>query len=384
MRTLGGWLICLVLVAGALHAQEPAAPPSLSDYAQEAVVVERLVTRVTFDADGNSVRDHEFRGRVQSAAGVQQVGTLQFSYARETSALDVLHVLVRKPDGSTISTPTESALDLPAEITRAAPTFTDQYVRHVNVVGLAPGDTLEYAVRIRERSLIPGEFWLEDSFGDYGIVLDGRLEVTYPESREPVVRSQAVQSSVSSGRGTKTHTWRYTNLERLSDEAEALRLYERLHRPADVQISTFKDWRQLGETMRDLWREATAVTPTIRAKALELTRNAHTDDERARAIYGFVATGIRYVAVSFGIGRIQPHAAEAVLTSGFGDCKDKHTLLVALLAAVGIEGDAALIGPDLPIDPTVVSLAHFNHVITAIRLGSTTLWVDTTLEVLRS
>jgi hypothetical protein len=51
---------------------------------------------------------------------------------------------------------------------------------------------------------------------------------------------------------------------------------------------------------------------------------------------------------------------------------------------VGIEGDAALIGPDLPIDPTVVSLAHFNHVITAIRLGSTTLWVDTTLEVLRS
>ena len=53
---------------------------------------------------------------------------------------------------------------------------------------------------------------------------------------------------------------------------------------------------------------------------------------------------MRYIGVAFGIGRYQPHSAETVLDNQYGDCKDKHTLLAAMLKAAGYEAWPALIG----------------------------------------
>jgi len=80
-----------------------------------------------------------------------------------------------------------------------------------------------------------------------------------------------------------------------------------------------------------------AVTPAIRAKATELTAGLTGDDEKIRALYAFVSARIHYVALSFGIGRYRPHPAEEVLDNEYGDCKDKHTLLAALLKAAGYD-----------------------------------------------
>jgi hypothetical protein len=73
---------------------------------------------------------------------------------------------------------------------------------------------------------------------------------------------------------------------------------------------------------------------------------------------------IRYVAVYLSLGRVVPNNAVDVLHNRFGDCKDKVTLMLALLAAKGITGEAALINLgnaySLPEPPT---LAALNHVI---------------------
>ena len=47
--------------------------------------------------------------------------------------------------------------------------------------------------------------------------------------------------------------------------------------------------------------------------------------------------------MSFGIGRLQPHTAAEVFRNQYGDCKDKHTLLQAMLAAEKIEAEPVLI-----------------------------------------
>ncbi len=56
-----------------------------------------------------------------------------------------------------------------------------------------------------------------------------------------------------------------------------------------------------------------------------------------KALYSYVSTQFRYIGVSFGIGRYQPHGAAEVLANQYGDCKDEHTLLASLLAAVGFQ-----------------------------------------------
>src|SRR5262249_14625248 len=93
------------------------------------------------------------------------------------------------------------------------------------------------------------------------------------------------------------------------------------------------------------------------------------------------AKDIRYVSLSFGIGRFQPHAAPEVLQGFYGDCKDKHTLLAALLKAVGITSYPVLIGSDHKLDEEIPSPAQFDHVITAAQIDKDLVWLDSTEEV---
>jgi hypothetical protein len=82
----------------------------------------------------------------------------------------------------------------------------------------------------------------------------------------------------------------------------------------------------------------------------------------------FMQQQIRYVAIEVGIGGWQPHAAEDIFRSRYGDCKDKATLMVAMLDAVGIRG--AWVSLDVRrgvIDPQAPTLFG-NHMIAAIEI----------------
>ena len=65
----------------------------------------------------------------------------------------------------------------------------------------------------------------------------------------------------------------------------------------------------------------------------------------------------------------------------YGDCKDKHTLLAALLSAIGVTADPALISSRHELDRDVPSISQFHHVITAVPRGKQWLWLDTTSEL---
>ena len=86
----------------------------------------------------------------------------------------------------------------------------------------------------------------------------------------------------------------------------------------------------------------------------------------------------RYVGIDFGIGRYQPHSAAEVLANQYGDCKDKDTLLEALLQAKGFSTAPALIGAGIAPIPDVPSPAVFNHVITTVKLPEGRIWLDST------
>ena len=82
----------------------------------------------------------------------------------------------------------------------------------------------------------------------------------------------------------------------------------------------------------------------------------------------FMQQQIRYVGIEIGIGNLQPHAAEDVFQKRYGDCKDKATLMVAMLDAVGIR--ATWVAVDTArgfVDPGIPSIAG-NHVIAAIEI----------------
>src|SRR5438105_489918 len=178
-----------------------------------------------------------------------------------------------------------------------------------------------------------------------GVVLDERLELDVPRGSYVKVKSApGIESQVSDSGDRRVYRWKHANLEVPSENARRRRAAEDpwIPRVHSVQVSTFRSWEDVGRWYDDLAREREAVGPEIRAKAQDLVRDRRTLRDTLEALYDFVSKDFRYVSLSFGVGRYQPHAAKDVLANQYGDCKDKHTLLASLLAAVHVRAFPAL------------------------------------------
>src|SRR5205823_1648450 len=149
----------------------------------------------------------------------------------------------------------------------------------------------------------------------------------------------------------------------------------------DIQLTTFESWEQLGRWYANLEKDRRMPTPEVRTKAEELTKGLNNDLEKTEALYDYVAKNFRYVSLSLGLGRYQPHSAADVLKDQYGDCKDKHTLLASLLQAEGLHASSVLINSTRKLDPDVPSPSQFDHVITMLPLAGQEVWMDTTAEV---
>lgn len=98
--------------------------PKLDVSSQEAVVFDHLRTLVRYEDDGTGVRDVSAAVRVQSQAGVQDLGQLVFGYSSATEKLEIDYVRVREADGQVIDTGVTNAQDLAPEVLRQAPTYS--------------------------------------------------------------------------------------------------------------------------------------------------------------------------------------------------------------------------------------------------------------------
>ncbi len=349
----------------------------------EAAVFERILNRVHFENDGTEVSESEAVVRIQSQAGVEEFGQLVFGYSSATEKLDVEYVRVRKPDGQVVITPESTAQDFAPDVLKEAPMYSDYRQRHISVAALQPGDTLEYRTVTQVLTpLAPGNFWYEATFPKGVAVNEDRLEIDVPKARELKLKTPTRKPEIEETGDRRIYTWVVKDIrperdkDRDKDEADE-------NTGPDVQLTTFTDWKQIAQWYARLQGERMTVDDSVRKKAEELTKGADTPTEKARRLYDFVARNVRYVSISLGVGRYQPHSASDVLQNGYGDCKDKHTLFSALLRAEGIQSYPVLIDSSRQLDADVPSPAQFDHVITAARLGAGTglTWLDTTPEV---
>ena len=127
-------------------------------------------------------------------------------------------------------------------------------------------------------------------------------------------------------------------------------------------------WQGIGEWYEGLSRDRLVSTPEIAAKAAELTAGKTDFYDKAEAIGDFVQQKIRYFVIEMGVGGYQPHAAEEIFRGRYGDCKDKATLLSAMLSSVGIHSALMMVDSERGVvDPDAPSIWG-NHMIAAIEI----------------
>jgi hypothetical protein len=127
-------------------------------------------------------------------------------------------------------------------------------------------------------------------------------------------------------------------------------------------------WAEIGDWYDGLAAPRSEAPQEIAVKSREVVGSATDFKSKIQSVAGFMQREIRYVAIEIGIGGLQPHPAADVFKYRYGDCKDKATLLIAMLNAVGVRATWVLVDTDRGfVDPALPS-RDGDHMISAIEL----------------
>lgn len=214
------------------------------------------------------------------------------------------------------------------------------------------------------RAVVPGEF---DYFVDPGQrpVLHQRLVFDLPAGKPLYAdaRGYVAEPPVTeNGRTRYAFEYRRERFARIESGSVGYTQYgDRL------MVTTCADYARFAKAYRDATADPGADDPAVRALAQSLTQNDADDRAKAKTLYDWVRRNIRYAAMFIGQSPAVPHRVTEVLANRYGDCKDHVALYGALLAALGIRSEPALIGLGsvyaLPSVPGYGAGA-INHVIT--------------------
>jgi tetratricopeptide (TPR) repeat protein len=149
-----------------------------------------------------------------------------------------------------------------------------------------------------------------------------------------------------------------------------------------IELSSFADWAAVSSVFAPLYRtEGLIKAGTPLAQEVAQIRTKESDPKRrAAAALSLVQDRIRYFANGMNGGNYVPQSPDRTWAAGYGDCKAKTLLLLAMLHELGIEAEPVLanIGEGDLVSIRLPAPAAFNHVFVHAKIGGEDLWLDGT------
>jgi transglutaminase-like putative cysteine protease len=266
--------------------------------------------------------------------------------------------------------------------------YSDAKYRSVSFPGLVPGSTVEYRYEEEVRNLfyLPAEFDFQEKIPVRSKTFSVRAPASF--SLRFAVQGSPEYSQEEKD-GMAIHRWQVRDVSAIKSESlmppdkdvvPHVQIYLRSFVYGADRVDA-TNWNGIARWTRDLSREKEVPNVEVAAKARELTAGLSDPMAKAQRIHEFVQKNINYVAIELGIGGIQPHDSGSVFKNRYGDCKDKATLVIAMLQAVGVRAYPVLIRTrDSGLTDRDYPSSDFNHVIAALPDGDGYLFMDPTWE----
>ena len=141
-------------------------------------------------------------------------------------------------------------------------------------------------------------------------------------------------------------------------------------------------WNSYGQWIRDLNKGRSSLPQSTINEIKKITSAFYSREDKIHAVYQYVQDKTRYVSIQLGIGGLQPFPAITVDELGYGDCKALSNYTYALLEAVNISSNYALVygGSNPPeLDPEF-SAHKFNHAILCVPNKQDSIWLECTSQ----
>src|SRR5258708_65937 len=167
------------------QAKNPSAKASTPTEPQNPAQIEMLETRYRFEANGDRRKEVHARVHINSELGVRQFARLNFEYNRSFESVEIPLVHITHPSGGTADILPSAITDQPNPAVLNAPAYHDVRIKSVRILGLTPGDNLEYRVitNSSHHPLAP-DFWPSPDSAREGIVSQQSFERSLPAPRD--------------------------------------------------------------------------------------------------------------------------------------------------------------------------------------------------------
>ena len=149
----------------------------------------------------------------------------------------------------------------------------------------------------------------------------------------------------------------------------------------DKVSGNMSSWQGVGIFLTKLQEQRTSLPLETVTKLKEMTADAKSDLEKVDILYDYLQKSTRYVSIQLGIGGWQPISAEQVDKVRFGDCKGLTNYMKAMLAAVDIDSDYAIVHTNKKrMFADFSSPTQANHAILMVPMPNDTIWLECTSQ----
>jgi transglutaminase-like putative cysteine protease/tetratricopeptide (TPR) repeat protein len=342
-------------------------------------VLEDLTVKTVFD-NGLGSTFKQLAVEIHDQEGARRFRTHGFQYDPDSQRVDLRLARVYRKDGREL----ESVRTVEQQL--GEPWYRVYYdTRAVQVVfpDLEPGDVVELRYRIDDvahRNLFADYFGDLELWQDYVPVNHKRYVLITPASREIYQNPLAVDGL--------THTQKIDGKRRIDDYAwsnvPVLLTEDAMPGITEespyLHVSTYKSWQDVGQWYWGLIRDQLYADQALKRTVAELIAGKTNTKDKVISIHDWVVNHTRYVGLEFGIHGFLPYRVPLIVQRGFGDCKDKASLMYTMLREAGVDARIVLLRTrhNGAIASTPASLAVFDHAITYV--PELDLYLDGTAE----
>ncbi len=352
-----------------------------ADYPDQAIVWLLDDGIIRYDEQGRETRTYRKVIQILKQEAAEPMSEQSFAYSPGHERQTINWIKVVKPNGEVISAAPSHIQESDVPASMGDPVYSDVKVKRVSLTGLAPGAILDYSVTTEElKPFLPGDFYNSWLVNPEMTIRRSRYIVDVPANLDLRIRERNLTfpRQVRTAGNRKIYTWATRDIprirgERFASDSNGVR--------TTIEIGSPTTWNRIAAWYADNAKDRYSITPVVGAKFAEVVKGAATREDSIRAIHRWIAQDIRYVSIALGMGGYQPRSPDAVIQTGYGDCKDKATLFVAALAKMGVVAYPVLLNSHGGVRRELPTIEQLNHVIAAIRRESGYQFVDLTASL---
>jgi hypothetical protein len=351
--------------------------PSETDYPDAAAVFVRLDDTVEYAADGSMHAWWNSLAKVLTLMGRERYSNRTFLYNSDESVLTLARGVTVRESGRVVEVERDAVNDVTPAFLQGATMYANVLEKVVSFPVAGPGATMELRMEETRRPMKDGSFGGVETLGMDDPVMDATFTLRYPADH-PVPKTVAVSGAIGDITIEKSSkageiVFSIEDIPGIVPEEQmppAAELYPR------VVYTSYDSWDQAAAFLAGEFFPHVQTEGPVAERAAQTTAGMTADEDRVRALFLDVATGVRSVYLDLGTGGYEPNDASAVLSNRYGDTRDKTVLLVSMLRAAGIEAwPAAVAARPVPAGLAaaldgVPTLSLMDHLLVAVRDGA--------------